>query len=199
MRYIPGVARPRDDDVKRRILQATFFGVAQSGVAGVSLRHIARQAGVSAGTLTYHFTSLSQLILEAVDFGYTRLPEQVQTLTVAEQVEWALHRFVLDAEPRRVWWRFWLSVISYAEEEPAIQERIAVYHQNLLTAWEGGLADGVRRGSYRSDLDVAAEAKRLSVFAHGLAAVQLTDASLVPWAAEELSRQLNDLRRRSSA
>ena len=188
------MARPRQDDVKRKILLATFDGVARSGVEGVSLRQIAREAGVSTGTLTYHFTAMPQLILEAVDFGYRRLPAQVEEMTFADKVEWALHRYVLDSDARRVWWRFWLSVISYAEEDSAVQSRITVLHRDLAEAWATGLADGVRRGLYRSDLDVQAEAKRLSAFAHGLAVVQLADSGLVPWAAQELDERLRGLR-----
>ncbi|QER89139.1 TetR/AcrR family transcriptional regulator [Streptomyces tendae] len=50
---------------RERILAATLDLIAEEGVAGVSHRKIAARAGVPLGSMTYHFTGIDELLLEA--------------------------------------------------------------------------------------------------------------------------------------
>jgi AcrR family transcriptional regulator len=52
--------------VRERILRATLELIAEGGVAGVTNRRVAASAGVSLGSLTYHFTSQTQLLRESL-------------------------------------------------------------------------------------------------------------------------------------
>lgn len=53
-------------DVRDRILAATLHIIGTDGVPGVTNRRIARQAGVSLGSITYHFPSQSDLLRAAL-------------------------------------------------------------------------------------------------------------------------------------
>lgn len=53
-------------DTRERILRTTLRLIGQHGIGGVSNRAIAAAAGVSLGSLTYHFPSQSQLLHEAL-------------------------------------------------------------------------------------------------------------------------------------
>ena len=55
-----------DIGVRERILRATLKLIADGGVAGVTNRRVAASAGVSLGSLTYHFTSQTQLLRESL-------------------------------------------------------------------------------------------------------------------------------------
>jgi AcrR family transcriptional regulator len=52
--------------VRERILRATLALVADGGIAAVTNRRVAASAGVSLGSLTYHFTSQTQLLRESL-------------------------------------------------------------------------------------------------------------------------------------
>ena len=56
-------------DVRERILDAVLHVVGTDGIPGVSNRRIAAQAGVSLGSITYHFASQSDMLrARAVSF-----------------------------------------------------------------------------------------------------------------------------------
>lgn len=59
-------ARPAPAQARDRILRATLDLIASEGVAAVTNRRVAAAAGVSLGSLTYHFDSRSQLLREAL-------------------------------------------------------------------------------------------------------------------------------------
>jgi AcrR family transcriptional regulator len=56
----------RPTGVRERILRATLELIADGGIAGVTNRRVAASAGVSLGSLTYHFTSQTQLLRESL-------------------------------------------------------------------------------------------------------------------------------------
>ena len=53
-------------DVRERILDAVLHVVGTDGIPGVSNRRIAAQAGVSLGSITYHFASQSDMLRAAL-------------------------------------------------------------------------------------------------------------------------------------
>ncbi|MER5647675.1 TetR family transcriptional regulator [Streptosporangium sp. NPDC002524] len=59
--------RPRRHDPGRRdrLIDAALTVIAERGVAGTTHREIARVADVPLGSMTYHFTSLEEVIAEA--------------------------------------------------------------------------------------------------------------------------------------
>lgn len=52
--------------MRERILRATMQLIADGGVAAVTNRRVAATAGVSPGSLTYHFTSQAELLRESL-------------------------------------------------------------------------------------------------------------------------------------
>lgn len=188
------MARPRDEDVRRKIVLATFDCVARDGVSGMSLREVARATGMSTGTITYHFGSRRKLLLNAIDYGYWRLPPEFFELAPPDALRWILHRYELSDEPRRTWWQFWLAVTSHAQSDPEVAQRLSQQHQSIVDRWHTCLERGMAGGQLRPGLDAAAEAARLTAYAHGLAISQLIAPSLVDWAAAELSRAVEALR-----
>ncbi|MFI2427495.1 TetR/AcrR family transcriptional regulator [Streptomyces sp. NPDC018955] len=65
-----------DPHRRERILAAALDLIAEEGVAGVSHRKIAARAQVPLGSMTYHFTGIDDLLLEA----FTGYADQVVTL-----------------------------------------------------------------------------------------------------------------------
>jgi AcrR family transcriptional regulator len=60
------IDRRRAPATREAILRATLTLVAEEGVGGVSNRRVAAAAGVSLGSLTYHFPSQAELLRESL-------------------------------------------------------------------------------------------------------------------------------------
>lgn len=76
--YLLGYDRPvklKDDDKLRAIAQATFTLVEQTGLSGLTMAAIAREAGIATGTLYVYFASKEELMVA--------LYEQAKTETTA--------------------------------------------------------------------------------------------------------------------
>lgn len=54
-----------DPERRDRIIDAALALIAEAGVAGVSHRKVAARAGVPLGSMTYHFTSMHELLFAA--------------------------------------------------------------------------------------------------------------------------------------
>lgn len=75
----------RSVPARERILRATLELVAGEGVAAVSNRRVAARAGVSLGSLTYHFASQSDLLRESLLLYVEE--ETVRREAIAERLE----------------------------------------------------------------------------------------------------------------
>ncbi|WP_019634077.1 TetR/AcrR family transcriptional regulator [Actinomadura atramentaria] len=118
---------PRD-----RILQATLRLIGEEGVGAVTNRAVARAAGVSLGSLTYHFPSQSDLLREAlqtfVDTEIDRIRARVDQLRdsgadpaqAADEVEKAVVDFAYGPEQVAN-----LELHLHAARDPAVRETSA--------------------------------------------------------------------------
>jgi len=60
-----GMARPKDQRERRGdLVRAASQAIVDSGVAGLRIRDVAAQAGLSAGLVTYYYPSLDELVLD---------------------------------------------------------------------------------------------------------------------------------------
>lgn len=86
--------RRSDPDRRSRLIDVALDVIADEGVAGTSHRRVAARADVPLGSMTYHFASMDELLLEA----FTRFSEQASaefrrefdTATTAEEAEEAV-------------------------------------------------------------------------------------------------------------
>lgn len=65
---------------RERILQATLALIGEQGIGGVTNRAVATAAGVSLGSLTYHFSSQTELLREALLVFVTREAQRLEGL-----------------------------------------------------------------------------------------------------------------------
>lgn len=170
------MARPRDDNVRDRVVLETFAQIADRGVDGMSMRTLAAATGVSVGTITYHFTTKRHLLLEAIAYGYQRRPAGFQQDDPVASLHALLRRYDLRAPTRRTWWRFWLAVVAYAQQDREVRALLAQQHRSAVLRFRELLAAGVGDGSLAVD-DLDRRAEQLVAHAHGIAVSQLADPS----------------------
>ena len=64
------------DDTKSKILEAAFRRLAREGYAALSMREIAKDAGVNHALINYHFRTKDQLVITVLDEANRRLLER---------------------------------------------------------------------------------------------------------------------------
>lgn len=69
-------AAPVVHETKARILEAAFQRLAREGYASLSVREIARDAGVNYALINYHFESKDKLVIAVLDEANRRLLER---------------------------------------------------------------------------------------------------------------------------
>ncbi|WP_295477945.1 TetR/AcrR family transcriptional regulator [Sutterella sp.] len=74
--------RRRDPERRSRIIDATIEVIEEVGVAGTTMRRVAKQAGVPLGSMTYHFTDREELLRAA----FARF-DALMTRTVLAQLQ----------------------------------------------------------------------------------------------------------------
>src|SRR5690606_7614274 len=165
-------------EVRRRlILEAAVPLVNEHGARRVGLRDIARAAGVSVGTVTYHFGGVREIIGEAVameiDGYYGPLGERMLSApSAAEGVE-VLVEGVFTAETDRHW-RLWFDSWA-AEDGQGPDER----QSRRYREWSARVAELIRRGTAAGEFaceDVEETATRFNALVDGLALRRLRGA-----------------------
>src|SRR5882724_532688 len=67
-------------ETKAKILDAAFRRLAQEGYAALSVREIAKDAGVNHALINYHFRSKDQLVIEVLDEANRQLLERQKSM-----------------------------------------------------------------------------------------------------------------------
>jgi AcrR family transcriptional regulator len=76
-----GAARTADSaDTRTRILDATYRCLASGGYAALSIREIARDAGVNHALINYHFGSKDRLVIAVLDQANRRLLQRQRSM-----------------------------------------------------------------------------------------------------------------------
>lgn len=185
------MARPRNDDVRGAAIEATIACIAETGVVGLSMREVARSIGVSTGTLSHHFGSKRNLLVEAISYGYWHLPSWFGSRPALDSMRYVLHRYELSTPKRRFWWRFWLAVSAHAQLDDEIHSLLLREYRSIETRWAGAIARGQHEGVFDPAIEPEETATRLAWTAHGIAVAQLLGAMTVDDASRELMSALD--------
>ena len=96
------MAAPRKDDVKNIILDAAARLMRAQGLYDVSLARIAREAGVSKGTLYYHFKTKEDILFGLTDRYLSKQWDDLVRWTEDPSKDTSLHRLVKYVAQRNV-------------------------------------------------------------------------------------------------
>ncbi|MEU9898970.1 TetR/AcrR family transcriptional regulator [Streptomyces phaeochromogenes] len=141
-------------EVRRRlIVEAAVPLIAERGYASVGVRDVAAAAGVSVGTVTYHFGSVQEILSEAmvlhIERYYAALNEAAEEAAGSGE---AL-RLLIDAlftEDTDRHWRMWFDYWSAGDRDQDPEQAFASgqakryedWHSQIRALVERGVADG---------------------------------------------------------
>jgi AcrR family transcriptional regulator len=192
-------------EVRRRlIVEAAVPLIAERGYASVGVRDVAAAAGVSVGTVTYHFGSVQEILSEAmvlhIERYYAALSEAAaQAAGAAEALRLLVDALFTEDTDRH--WRMWFDYWNAGDQDRdqafarGQAERYGAWHTQIRELAERGVSEG----EFSSD-DLDGFTVRFAALADGLALQRLRQAP--PLSTEDARRHLNrlidtELRRRS--
>lgn len=197
-------ARQRPEVRRAMIVLAARSVIVRNGLGATGLRDIAAEAGVSVGTVTYHFGSVAEILNEVVVLETERFYGAIVAAVDAEPDPVTALRMLVeplfdDSEEVRQHWRIWSDYWTAVARRPEVAEEYA----ERIRVWEACLVRVIRRGVDAGTFDVASDgidpsvvALKLAAYSDGVAtqiaqnAHGLTNAVALTWMWEFLSQQL---------
>jgi AcrR family transcriptional regulator len=129
-------------ETKAKILDAAFRALATGGYAGLSMREIAREAGVNHALINYHFRTKEQLVIAVLDEANRQLLERQRAMYRGPggfARKWAearaFYRQDLASGFVRVQAELWAASLS----NPGLREKFVP----RIRAWKRVVAEGV--------------------------------------------------------
>ncbi|MGU3408774.1 TetR family transcriptional regulator C-terminal domain-containing protein [Microbacterium sp. M1A1_1b] len=200
--------RQRPEVRRAMIVRAARSVIVRNGLGATGLRDIAAEAGVSVGTVTYHFASVAEILNEVVvletERFYGAIVEAVDLEPDAVRALGMLVEPLFDDSEQvrqhwRIWSDYWTAVARRPEVAEEYAERIRVWEACLVRVIRRGVADGTfHRGP--DGIDPSAVALKTAAYSDGVAtqiaqnAPGLTNAVALTWMWEFLTLQLGLVR-----
>lgn len=166
-RRLPAPAR------RKLILEAARVAILEQGLAAVSVRDIARQAGISHGTVSHHFPSVDELLsavlrAESARFNEARADILAGRGSALEGLFALGDRLFQERRDLREYWALWLDHWARAAHDPGL----ASWQAGDYRAWRelvaSLVAEGIASGEFR-DLEPNATAIEVVALIDGLA------------------------------
>jgi AcrR family transcriptional regulator len=147
------MARVADHAERREIFAAAALRViVRDGMAGLTVRAVAAEAGYTTGALTHYFHSKDQLLIEASELSARLVRDRMERAARAPTGLEAIRRVVALALPltaeTRGYWRIWLAYW----ERSSYDDDVARVMRLRYDEWRGRLEDLLRRAETEGEV-----------------------------------------------
>ena len=132
----------------------------RNGYAAVSLRGIAAESGMKAGSLYYHFASKDVIVTEILNIGVRRVhvaEEQALAATTAHAPTAERLRVAIDAHLRALHEAgdyTSANIRIFGQVPPSVREAHQAVRRDYETLWATLLKHGIAAGDLRAEIDV---------------------------------------------
>lgn len=134
---------------RRRVVEALWRTIARAGVAGISVRTVAAEAGVTGGTVQHHFPTRGEMIRFAMELIVEQVEERLVSMPRTGPVAQWTREILLELLPlgaaRRQEFNIWLAFTVHAATDPDLTElkrqtsaRLLQLYRNIARARWGG-------------------------------------------------------------
>lgn len=150
---------------RRLIIEAAREVIARRGTGATRMREVAAAADVSLGTLTYHFSSIDQLLAgviqaEETDFFVPLCDRALATETGREGLHELVDGLLNDRPRTREHWLLWLDFWTLSSRDA----KYGRWQHESYEAWRDVISELVVRGHEDGTLHVADEGVAVSKF-----------------------------------
>jgi AcrR family transcriptional regulator len=174
------------DGGRARLAEAALTVVARDGFDVLSVRTVAREAGVAAGTVQYHFPTRARLLQAAFDHTVEAITARIRQATPRRHAPFAeeLGRFLRELLPlderRRRECTVWIALTAAAVVDPELRLRHRDAVTMIRTAVEELIATARAEGQIAPSVEPEPTAEVLCAVVDGLTLEGLTAADAGP-------------------
>jgi AcrR family transcriptional regulator len=136
----------------QQILKAAMAIIAEKKISGTRMRHIAERAGISQGTLHYHFATKADLLLAMLDEMQAAFDQDRRELLAATEMKPAEKVYLFSKQQHRilteypflleVFYDFWGQGIINPEIRPKVQWMYEEWREDMMSAIQEGIETG---------------------------------------------------------
>lgn len=135
--------RKLPEDRRRTLIEATLACLAREGHAGLSIRKISKEAGISIGLINHHYSGKDELVGHAYETMALALLENIETMVAAAgddpraklsaYFRASLSAPVMERSTLRTWVVFW-GMIEHSPAMKDVHDRTYAGYRRLLSA-----------------------------------------------------------------
>jgi AcrR family transcriptional regulator len=167
------MGRAVDHNQRREIFAAAALRVImRDGIAGLTVREVAREAGFTTGALTHYFQSKDQLLIEASEHSATLVRDQMARAEKARPTLEAIRKVVALALPltpeRRGYWRIWLGYWERSSYDEDVARVMRLRYEEWRSRLTRLLVRAKDEGDVAPDVDPRQAAEDLIVLIDGI-------------------------------
>jgi AcrR family transcriptional regulator len=179
------MARQADHSERREVFAAAALRVImRAGVAGLTVREVAKEAGFTTGALTHYFQSKDQMFIEASEYSARLVRPRMEKSALAASAVEALRQVAFDALPMnremKGMWRIWVGFWERSSYDPDVARVMRARYAE----WRGRLAAQIRRAQQQREmpasLDAELVAQELIALIDGIAVQVMLGAGRIP-------------------
>ena len=186
---------------RRRLAEAVWRVIRRDGLERASVRNVAREAGLSMGSLRHYFGTQAGLLSFAMKLVAERVRRRIETLDPSasgprQAVERVLGEVLPLDDERRAEAEVWLALTGRALVDPDLRALRDEAYDLLHELCRSSVVALVEAGEAERGLDVDLEAERLYAVVDGLTVHAMVRPGRLPSekATAVLSRHLDSLR-----
>jgi AcrR family transcriptional regulator len=155
-----GKGRPKGDHAARKqeIAEATWRVIADKGVAGATIRRIARETGYSTGVLSHYFSDKNEILEFAVESLFALwLSEyrktEISDISAEDELRHLLNSLLPTDEISKFFWSLWMHFLAGAVDNSKHAEIIADFQVHMRDRIARIVRRGVNEGAFNPGMD----------------------------------------------
>jgi AcrR family transcriptional regulator len=174
-----------DHDAQRRIVaEAAMRVIQQSGLEQATVRKVAKEAGLSVGSMRYYFSSQVELFAFCMNLVVERVEDRLSAYEFQGPILQDVKRILLQLLPideersleMEVWFTFHSKMLVHSE----LQKLSFHVHDGIYRVSRFVLEEMARHKLLRPGLDLDTETEKLYAFVDGLAIHRLLHPERLP-------------------
>ncbi|MCG6867662.1 MAG: TetR family transcriptional regulator C-terminal domain-containing protein [Gammaproteobacteria bacterium] len=157
---------------RREFIKAAYETIREEGLAGTTVRAVAKRAGFTTGALVHYFGDKDELIRLALEYSGEQVRERMNAANQACSGRAALHQVLVEALPldkrRSANWRLWLAMWYHSESNQDMRAEEKRRYREWTKRLEQPFLQSVELGELPPQIDISAEVQGLIAFIDGL-------------------------------
>lgn len=173
-----------DHDARRvELAEAAWRVIRRKGLEGASVRNVAKEAGMSIGSLRHYFSSQDELLAFSMNMVSERVKDRIQKMRLTGDLRADLIAFIEETLPldedKTSEAIIWLGFMTRALVDPALAKMALRVNNALFDLFRTLMGLAKKHGAISPEKDVELEARRLHALVDGLVVHALTNPEAV--------------------